>query len=371
MRFLDKVLSERSVPSVLGNYDFPHFEEGRADGEGLKVAEELWKKRRAEIVDTLSKEEYGYLPPAVDYDIEIVSEKNTCAMKAVMREVRMTLHCPKGDYVLPFFTVIPAYMRKVPMFVCINFRAGVPDSYVPMEEIVDNGFGLAAVYYRDISDDSDKPDGVYPLFDRDETYGYGKISLWAWGCSRILDYLLTLPNVDQNRVAVIGHSRLGKTALWCGANDERFSIAISNDSGCAGAAIYRGKVGERIENISKNFPFWFCKNYMDKYVPEHDPLQLPYDQNFLVAAMAPRAVYVASAEQDDWADPVSEYLSCVSASEIYEHFGMQGFKVPDRLPETGESFHQGFIGYHLRFGGHYFSREDWNNYFKFRNRHGV
>lgn len=364
---LKKILAERGVPTIWENKPEAVRPEGRMFYDYTAV-NEAWATKRAEIVDLLAREQYGYLPPAVPYDIEVVEEANMHALKTQRRLINMTLHCPKGDYVLPFHLVLPTAIRKAPMFVAINFRSGVPDSYIPAEEIIDAGFGFAAVYYKDISDDSAKEDGVYPLFDRDENTGYGKISLWAWAMSRIIDYLTTLDSVDSNRIAVCGHSRLGKTALWCGANDERVSCAFSNDSGCAGAAIYRGKAGERTPDIYKHFPFWFCKNYF-KYIGQDETL--PFDQHLLVAANAPHAAYIASAEGDWWADPISEFLSGVAASEVYEALGMDGLKTPDRLPETGEVRHHGFIGYHLRYGGHNFSREDWQNYFKFRYRHGV
>lgn len=365
---LKKMLADRGVPSV---WSLKHPEQELYHDRyvpNFDMTNAVWQERRREIVELLAREQYGFLPPAVPYDVEIVETTNTCALKAKKHLVHLTLHCPKGDYVLPFWLVMPVAMKKVPMFVCINFRSGSPDAYIPMEEIVDAGFGIAAVYYKDISDDSAKEDGVYPLFDRDEDTGYGKISLWAWGMSRIIDYLLTIKQVDENRIAVCGHSRLGKTALWCGANDERVSCSFSNDSGCAGAAIYRGKIGETTTFISKTFPFWFCKNYF-KHVGNDD--NLPFDQHYLVAALAPRCVYVASAEQDDWADPTSEFLSCVAATEVYDSFGIDGLITPDRLPETGEYLHRGFVGYHIRFGGHFFSREDWNMYFKFRYKHGI
>lgn len=172
-----------------------------------------------------------------------------------------------------------------------------------------------------------------------------------------MDYAYTLDCFDFNRAAVVGHSRLGKTALWAGALDERFTHVISNNSGCSGAAITRQKKGERIRDIIRVFSRWFCDNYQ-KYVDKEE--LLPFDQHFLVAAIAPRKVYVASAIEDEWADPVSEFLSCYAASEVYEKLGLKGFISSDRLPEAGEYFHEGNIGYHLRKGTHYLSREDWN-----------
>ena len=148
----------------------------------------------------------------------------------------------------------------------------------------------------------------------------------------------------------------GKTALVTGATDERFAMAHSNDSGCSGAAITRGKVGESTAKICEVFPYWFCENYK-KYADNEDAM--PFDQHYLIASIAPRKAYVASAIEDTWADPSHEMLACVAASETYENAGLTGFVCEDRLPETGDRFHEGNIGYHLRAGTHYFGREDW------------
>ena len=175
---------------------------------------------------------------------------------------------------------------------------------------------------------------------------------------------MTLTELDHARISVAGHSRLGKTALLTGALDERFYCAFSNDSGCSGAALSRNKQGETIRKIYDTFSHWFCENY-EKYADNEDAL--PFDQHYLIAANVPHRVYVASAVNDLWADPKNEYLSCVAAGEYYEKMGLCGFVHPDRLPVPGECFHDGYIGYHIRSGNHYFSREDWKYYIKYLN----
>jgi hypothetical protein len=180
-----------------------------------------------------------------------------------------------------------------------------------------------------------------------------------------MDFIQTLEEVDKARIAVVGHSRLGKTALWCAAQDERFIMGISNESGCSGAAISRGKKGERIRDIVKTFPYWFCENYKE-YVDNEE--NMPFDQHFLISAIAPRYVYVSSAIGDEWADPESEFLSCVAASDVYELFGVKGLVTEDRLPEVGTKLHEGRIGYHLRGGTHYLSRYDWQGFMEFMRR---
>ena len=193
---------------------------------------------------------------------------------------------------------------------------------------------------------------------------WGKISMWAWGASRVLDYLLTRSEVDSENVAVIGHSRLGKTALWCAAQDERFRFAFSNDSGCAGAALERIKHenAETIESITRVLPYWFCENY-HRYAKNVE--SMPFDQHFLLGAIAPRFLCVGSASLDAWADPYSEQLCCCEASQAWEVNGHMGFVGPKESAHIGDSFHEGNIGYHLRDGIHFLGRTDWLQYMAF------
>lgn len=218
------------------------------------------------------------------------------------------------------------------------------------------------------ADNNDFCDGIAGVLYRGERKesDCGKIAIWSWAASRVMDYCRTLNCLDFSKAAVIGHSRLGKTALLTGMLDERFKFVISNNSGCTGAALSRGKAGEQVERINSEFPFWFAPNYAKYGGREYE---MPFDQHYLLAACAPRYVYVGSAAEDIWSDPDSEYLACCAASEVYESLGMSGFVHPDRLPVTGDVLQEGSIGYHLRFGGHYFSREDWKYYFAFIKAH--
>ena len=330
-----------------------------------------WDQRRGEIKELLQREVYGFFPeePEQVRFIHLPGEwidANFCAGKASIERIVLQCTISGRQFSFPFCAMIPRGRKKLPFFVHINFRDQIPDKYMPTEEIIDNGFAIFSFCYLDVTTDDDDFDnglaGV--LYDGRprETGDCGKIAMWAWAACRVLDYCQTLDCLDLSRSAVVGHSRLGKTALFAGMMDERFSCAISNDSGCAGAALTRGKNGEQVADITKNFPFWFTPNYLQ--YSDHEAA-MPFDQHFLLAGCAPRFVYVASAAEDDWADPNSEYLSCCAASEAYERLGLPGFVHSDRLPQCGDAFHDGTIGYHLRAGRHFLSREDWNHYFRF------
>ena len=326
---------------------------------------------QSEIVALLLKEEYGYLPSA-PYSVTATPEncdKNFCAGKATLQT--LTLHCMAawGEFSFPVYYACPKNVKDpVPCFIHINFRDLIPDKYQPTEELVDEGYATLTFCYKDVSsDDADFSNGlagvVYPDGIQTDD-GCGKIGLWAWAACAVMDYAQTLPELDPARISVAGHSRLGKTALLAGAMDKRFFCAFSNDSGCSGAALSRENTGETIQKITDKFPYWFCKNY-PKYAENEEAL--PFDQHYLIAANIPHRVYIASAAGDAWACPDHEYLSCVAASEYYEKHVGSGFSHPNRLPNVGECFHEGMIGYHMRAGSHYFSREDWRYYIQYLN----
>lgn len=326
-----------------------------------------------EIRELLLREEYGFLPsePERVWAETESCDEGFCAGKAELIKLKLICETEYGRFSFPVYYTRPVKIKHpMPCFIHINFRDLVPDKCQPSEELADNGFAVFSFCYQDVSsDDGDFTNGlaglIYPEGKRNQDQ-CGKIGLWAWAAMRVMDYALTLEEIDPNHISVAGHSRLGKTALLTGALDERFFCAFSNDSGCSGAAISRGKRGESIRNIMELFPYWFCENYQ-KYVNKEE--EMPFDQHFLLAANAKHKVYVASAEEDIWADPEKEFLSCVAASSYYEKMGKKGIICPEQMPRTGDAFHRGDIGYHLREGKHYFSREDWNYYIKYLKLH--
>ena len=231
---------------------------------------------------------------------------------------------------------------------------------------------MATVYYGDVEPDHAEgwKDGARAHIKEDQDgqplalEDWSAISAWSWGLSLVVDEFGGLPDIDSSRIALLGHSRLGKTSLWAGASDPRFAIVISNNSGCGGAALSRRAFGETVKKINDTFPHWFCKNFKQY---NDNEAALPLDQHMLIALMAPRPVYIASALEDEWADPNGEFLSGKHAGPVYELFGKTGVGVDEQPPlnhPVGDS-----IGYHIRTGKHDVTQYDWEQYLDFADRH--
>lgn len=354
---IKRLLNERSLPDLLT------FSDGR------KATKENWSERRKEIINLLS-EEYGSLPDTpLSVNFKIVSEeKQFCAGKARLIKTIITSALKEGgEFSFPVYSVMPKIDNKLKSIIMINFRDSVPDRYLPSEELCDLGYAVHSFCYTDVStDDADYNNGLAKFYcGKDENTKRGKIALWAWAAIRVMDYVLTLPETDTENIAVAGHSRLGKTALLAGGLDTRFSAVYSNNSGCSGAALSRGKSGEQIKDIFTRFPYWFKQDY-GAFSKKED--KLPCDQHFLLALTAPRKLYIASAALDNWADPISEFLAAVAVTPVYELLDTDGLIIGAVLPKENEAFHKGNVGYHLRSGTHYLSRYDWNTFIKFIER---
>ncbi|MBR2989180.1 MAG: hypothetical protein IKC64_05610 [Clostridia bacterium] len=326
---------------------------------------------KEEMMEIMQREVFGYLPEKptkVSFKTVEKEDGHTfCAGLATLEKIEITSEIRNGEFTFPVYAMIPKGDGPYPFVVQVNFYDGIPNKYTPVEEIMDQGVAVLMFCYHDVSKDNpDFSDGLakilYPDGVRKNSTDPGKIAMWAWAAQRVMDYAETNDKLDKNRSAVAGHSRLGKTALLCGATDERFKFVYSNDSGNTGAAISRGKVGEHVDDIMRIFPYWYCENY-GKY--RNKEFEMPFDQHYLTALSFPRYLYIASAVEDTWADPDSEFLNAYLTGKYYEQNGVSGFVCENRLPQVGDVYHQGTVGYHLRQGAHFLSRNDWNLFIKF------
>jgi len=359
-----------------------------------------WPARRAELHALIEREMFGKAPPAIeDLQVDRV-EASEVALGGTARRRQIRVHLGEGVAMnvliyLPLKAAGGDADKGVPMFLGYNFTGNhtvrnekeivLPTSWVrkakdnkaaeeqrrdssrwPAEMITAAGYGLATIYYGDVDPDfhDEWKNGVHRHYPKPGPADWGSIATWAWGLSRALDAFERAPEIDATRVAVFGHSRLGKTSLWAGANDERFAMAISNNSGCGGAALSRRAFGETVKRINTSFPHWFCDNYL-KYNDKED--EAAFDQHMLLALMAPRPVYVASAVGDKWADPRGEFLSAKHASPVWTLLGEPGLS-GEAYPAVDAPLAAGRVGYHVRTGKHDVTDFDWKQYIAFADR---
>ncbi len=340
---------------------------------GRVTSVETWRPRRAEILDLFRANVYGRSPGRPDHVAFSVIEENPAAMDGTATLRRMAIVSRQGarSHRFELTLFLPnTPSNAVPVFLLINNRPTSntdptrkeKSGFWPAEQVVARGYGMAAFHYAELAPDDPKTyrDGVIRFFDESSAggtpYTWGALAAWAWGASRAMDYFESDPRIDKQRVAIVGHSRGGKAALWAGAEDERFAMVVSNDSGEGGAALSRRNVGETIERINTAFPHWFTATYKTFNNRAH---LLPVDQHMLLALTAPRALYVASADEDLWADPRGEFLSLAATSPVFALW--KDAPIAD-MPPIDNPLISGRRGYHVRTGGHNLTPYDWERF---------
>ncbi len=392
--------------SKVGNHSVPDVMRCK-DGSRVEDAASWIIRRRPEILDLFASYVYGSTP-VIDFDTsyEILSEDSSAlGGVAIRKEIAIRITNKTNASVIVLALYLPKDARKpVPLFLGCNyngnhavdpdkkipitqhwmrntpdeksvvnnrateFSRGYESSRWPLEMIIKSGFGLATFYYGDVEADHPQgwQSGVRAHFSSHAAMGefraedWGAIAAWAWGLSRAFDYLETNAEVDSEKIAVMGHSRLGKAALWAGALDERFALVVSNNSGAGGMALARRDFGESIKSINENFPHWFCGNYKTF---NDFPEKLPIDMHQLAGLIAPRPLYIASAQEDLWADPKGEFLSLVGADPVYRLLGTSGLAITSQPPP--DQLANGPLAYLLRTGVHDVTRTDWQAYIDF------
>lgn len=383
------------------------------NGHTVHDAATFQSQRRPEILRLFEENVYGRTPQDhIPKSVRITStDDHALGGTAIRRQITVTF----GDSIrrqMHILLYLPAHAaHTVPVFIGLNFSGNqtvnsdpgidLPAVWIPdpalkstpiagelaghilqpaLEEsrgkassewqlplILSRGYGLATVYAGDLEPDfaTGIGYGIRPLFLGEKRLpsadDWGAIGAWAWGMSRIADYLATDPAVDRGKLIAIGHSRFGKTALWAAAQDPRFAVVISNESGQGGATLSHRQVDESIAHLNIAFPYWFCANY-HHYTGRTD--QLPVDGHLLLALIARRPLYVASAQDDHFSDPEGEFLAARAASPVYELYGRQGIAAGAPMPAANHPIGRD-LRYHIRSGGHDITAYDWQQYLDF------
>lgn len=361
------------------------------DGQQITTPEQWENIRRGELLSLFADQMYGTTPEGkVEVSYKKLDDDHSALQgMATRKQVELTFTRNGTQRKAVMLIYLPNQVKtKAPLFFAYNFmgnQAIHPDPAIiptseeergmrisrwPVEQILSAGYAVATMDYNAFF--PDKKDGhaqsILPLFGWQSEAGTGgnswqAIGAWAWGMSRAMDYFETDWQIDPSKVILMGHSRQGKAALWAGAQDQRFAIVISNCSGCGGAALSKRAFGETVQTITNSFPHWFCKNFGRYQNKEAD---LPFDQHELIALVAPRPVYVVSAEEDRWADPRGEYLSAFYAGDVYKLYGMEGLETAG-MPAVNVPV-MNRVGYHIRSGKHDVTDFDWLGYIAFADK---
>ena len=316
---------------------------------GARVAtREAWRERSLAWRDMIADLEYGGMPPAPDaVEIETLSHSSIHHWPGEPRFWSYRVHCHGGEKPFSFCVQIlfPDKPEPVPA-IATGDECWWDVSDEVARHVLDRGCALALFNRTEIAEDlgyggvpdtNKRKGGLYDVY---PGRTFGALSAWAWGYHRCVDLLRELPFIDNERIAVTGHSRGGKTTLLAGATDERITLVNDNASCAAGSAAFRyvGNGGETL-NIANVFPSWFgpkLKSYVNR---EED---LPFDQHCLLATIAPRPLLLTYALDDGWSNPEGMVQCAWAAGEVYRFLGASDN-----------------VAFHLRPGGHSHGIDDW------------
>jgi len=344
---------------------------------GLKItnASDWMKLRRPEILELFTSQVYGRVPStAYTKTMKVVKvDKNAMNGTATLKLVDITIAANAKSITIHLGLFTPNKAKRPSpafMLICnrppenIDFSRKTKREFWPAEQVIARGYAITAFNVEDVDPDyfDNFKNGIHGVLDKKRNNeSWGTIAAWAWGASRCLDYLVIDKNIAHDKIVVIGHSRGGKTALWAGANDQRFAMVVSNNAGTTGTSLCKRRVGETIGMINNTFPHWFCSNYKS-YIGKED--SLPVDQHLLMACVAPRALYVASADQDIIGDPHGQYLALWNSTPAFILFAATT-NLPKAMPALNKSLRCGQVAYHIRDGIHDLTLRDWNLFMDF------
>lgn len=372
------------------------------NGEPVANKKDWFNQRRPELKELFQHYEYGYFPSPANIQSTVKAMDEKCfGGKATLKLVTISF-ASKSAPQLNLLLVVPNQRKSAaPVFLGLNFSGNyalVTNSFVPIpdgwmnakiagvinnrateagrgksidvwniEQSIDRGYAVATLFCDDIQPDrTNATTGVRQVFHgaKNPAEDWGTIAAWAWGLHRAVDYLETNKDIDRKKIAVVGHSRLGKAAILAGAFDERIALVIPLQAGTGGTSPSRGKIGESVKAINTRFPHWFCDEFK-KFNDE--PERLPFDQHCLIALCAPRPVLLAAATEDTWADPVGQFEMLKAADKVYQLVGSDGVASTQR-PEVGKLM-DSKLGYYIRAGKHSMTKDDWKVFLDFADKH--
>lgn len=346
--------------------------------DGLEIASsDLWNKiRRPEILELFRKNIFGRVPDTKYSETFKLLSLDSSVFERTATQKEILISIESGGKLLSFnltlFTPnnvkqpVPSFLLIDPWFSESNTpRWKQKGNYWPVEEALARGYGMAIFDASQLDPDNfdNFKNGIHAILDKNPRPddAWGTLAAWAWGASRCMDYLVTDRNVAADKIAVVGHSRAGKTALWAGAEDTRFAMVISNESGAGGAALARRRFGETVARLNSSFPHWFCTNY-NKY--SNNEVALPVDMHMLLTLIAPRALYIDCADEDLWGDPHGSYISLYNAVPVFKLLGWNS-SIPESMPPLNKQVISGRVGFHIRDGVHNMLLKDWSWFMDF------